>query len=42
MGKFDSYKIDLRGMREVNTSYDWCVGNEFFAHIDAPKCRRVR
>ena len=42
MGKFDSYKIDLRGMREVNTSYDWCVGNEFFAHIDGPEVQKGR
>ena len=40
MGKFDSYKIDLRGMREVNASYDWCVDNEFFAHIDGPEVQK--
>ena len=40
MGKFDSYKIDLRGMREVNASYDWSVDNEFFAHIDGPEVQK--
>ena len=40
MGKFDSYKIDLRGMREVNASYDLCVDNEFFAHIDGPEVQK--
>ena len=33
MGKFDSYKIDLRGMREVNASYDWNIDNEFFDFV---------
>jgi len=40
MGKFDSYKIDLRGMREVNASYDWNIDNEFFAHIDGPEVQK--
>ena len=40
MGKFDSYKIDLRGMREVNASYAWDVDNEFFAHIDGPEVQK--
>ena len=40
MGKFDSYKIDLRGMREVNASYAWDVDNEFFTHIDGPEVQK--
>ena len=40
MGKFDSYKIDLRGMKEVNASYDLSVDNEFFAHIDGPEVQK--
>ena len=40
MGKFDSYKIDLRGMQEVNASYDLSVDNEFFAHIDGPEVQK--
>ena len=42
MGKFDSYKIDLRGMREVDASYDLNVDNEFFAHIDGPEVLKGR
>ena len=40
MGKFDSYKIDLRGMREVDASYDLSVDNDFFAHIDGPEVQK--
>ena len=40
MGKFDSYKIDLRGMKEVDASYDLSVDNEFFAHIDGPEVQK--
>ena len=40
MGKFDSYKIDLRGMREVDASYDLNVDNDFFAHIDGPEVQK--
>ena len=40
MGKFDSYKIDLRGMKEVDTSYDLSVDNDFFAHIDGPEVQK--
>ena len=40
MGKFDSYKIDLRGMQEVNASYDLSVDNAFFAHIDGPEVQK--
>lgn len=42
MGRFDSYKIDLRGMREVNASFDLSVDNEFFAHIDGPEVQKGR
>ena len=40
MGKFDSYKIDLRSMKGVNASYDLSVDNEFFAHIDGPEVQK--
>lgn len=40
MGRFDCYKIDLRGMREVNASFDLSADNEFFAHIDGPEVQK--
>lgn len=42
MGKFDRYKIDLKGMElpVVNREYD--LDNQFFADIDAPEITKGR
>ncbi len=35
MGKFDAYKIDLKGMRSDSVNYEFLLDNLFFAQIDA-------
>ena len=37
MGKFDKYKIDLKGMQEKSCDYEFKLDNQFFAAIDAPE-----
>lgn len=40
MGKFDKYKIDLKGMREDHMKYDFQLDNMYFAHIDGPEVQK--
>lgn len=42
MGKFDLYKVDLKGMREDVRNYEYLLDNQFFINIseeDVPKGR---
>lgn len=42
MGKFDLYKVDLKGMREDVQNYEYLLDNQFFINIgeeDVPKGR---
>ena len=34
MGKFDIYKIDLKGMRQEVQTYEYLLDNQFFTNID--------
>ena len=36
MGKFDKYKIDLKGMQADSCKYEFLLDNLFIAHIDGP------
>ena len=36
MGKFDKYKIDLKGMQADSCKYEFVLDNLFFAYIDDP------
>lgn len=40
MGKFDAYKIDLKGMKEHSYSCEYELDNHFFDVIDAPEVRK--
>lgn len=40
MGKFDAYKIDLKGMKENVYSCEYELDNHFFDIIDAPEVRK--
>lgn len=40
MGKFDKYKIDLKGMKEDSVNYEFALDNLFFEHIDAPEVQK--
>ncbi|WP_321481251.1 DUF177 domain-containing protein [uncultured Bacteroides sp.] len=40
MGKFDKYKIDLRGMQVDFCKYDFLLDNTFFANIDGPEIQK--
>lgn len=40
MGKFDAYKIDLKGMKENTASYEYVLDNHFFETIDAPEVQK--
>jgi uncharacterized metal-binding protein YceD (DUF177 family) len=33
LGKFDSYKVDLKGMRQEVQTYEYLLDNQFFANI---------
>jgi len=37
MGKFEKYKIDLKGMQAPLMSLEYDLDNQFFADIDAPE-----
>ncbi len=37
MGKFDKYKIDLKGMQTDSAKYEFVLDNLYFAHIDGPE-----
>lgn len=40
MGKFDKYRIDLKGMQENSLTYDFLLDNIFFADIDGPEVQK--
>jgi uncharacterized metal-binding protein YceD (DUF177 family) len=40
LGKFDSYKIDLKGMQADTQVFEFVLDNTFFANIDAPELRK--
>ena len=37
MGKFGKYRIDLKGMQNSVSNYDYELNNHFFADIDSPE-----
>ncbi len=37
MGKFEKYKIDLKGLQDSNTAFEYDLDNRFFMDIDAPE-----
>jgi uncharacterized metal-binding protein YceD (DUF177 family) len=42
MGKFDRYKIDLKGMKDDVMDYDFVLDNTYFADIDSPEIQKGR
>lgn len=40
MGKFDTYKIDLKNMQADSCEYEFLLDNLFFANIDAPEIQK--
>lgn len=40
MGKFDNYKIDLKGMQADTCTYEFLLDNLFFAKIDGPEVQK--
>ncbi|MDR0894743.1 MAG: DUF177 domain-containing protein [Prevotellaceae bacterium] len=40
MGKFDKYKIDLKGMHTDSARYEFLLDNTFFANIDSPEVQK--
>ena len=40
MGKFDKYKIDLKGMQADTCKYEFVLDNLFFANIDGPEVQK--
>ncbi len=40
MGKFDKYKIDLKGMQADLVIYEFVLDNLYFSHIDAPEIQK--
>lgn len=34
MGRLGTYKVDLKGLKEASATYDWVVGNDFFALVE--------
>jgi uncharacterized metal-binding protein YceD (DUF177 family) len=40
LGKFDKYKIDLKGMQADSCKYEFLPDNLFFAHIDGPEVQK--
>jgi len=40
LGKFDKYRIDLKGMKEDKMSFDFLLDNIFFANIDSPEVQK--
>ena len=37
MGKFEKYKIDLKGLEDSNMTFEYELDNRFFMDIDAPE-----
>jgi hypothetical protein len=40
VGKFDAYKIDLKGMQADTAEYEYLLDNLFFANIDGPEVQK--
>ncbi|MDL2305841.1 DUF177 domain-containing protein [Bacteroides sp. OttesenSCG-928-D19] len=40
MGKFDKYRIDLKGMQADHMSMDFLLDNTFFINIDGPEVQK--
>ena len=40
MGKFDKYKIDLKGMQSDSVKFEFVLDNLYFAHIDGPEVQK--
>jgi len=40
LGKFDKYKVDLKGMREDSCKLEFVLDNVFFANIDGPEVQK--
>lgn len=40
MGKFDKYKIDLKGMQADTCTHEFLLDNLFFANIDGPEVQK--
>ncbi|MEG1563216.1 MAG: DUF177 domain-containing protein [Bacteroides sp.] len=40
MGKFDKYKIDLKGMQADSAKYEFVLDNLYFSHIDGPEVQK--
>lgn len=40
MGKFDKYKIDLKGTQADSVTYEFVLDNLYFSHIDAPEIQK--
>ncbi len=40
MGKFDKYRIDLKGMQADTQTYEFLLDNIFFANIDGPEVQK--
>ncbi|KAA6343629.1 hypothetical protein EZS27_008696 [termite gut metagenome] len=40
MGKFDAYKLDLKGMQTDVAVYEFSLDNLFFANIDGPEVQK--
>jgi len=40
LGKFDKYKIDLKGMQADTCLYEYLLDNLFFANIDGPEVQK--
>ncbi len=34
MGRLGTYKVDLKGLKEQSATYEWVVGNDFFALVE--------
>jgi uncharacterized metal-binding protein YceD (DUF177 family) len=40
VGKFDAYRIDLKGMQADSAEYEYLLDNLFFANIDGPEIQK--
>ena len=40
LGKLDTYKVELKNMREDSCEYEYTLDNQFFANIDAPEIQK--
>lgn len=40
LGKFDKYRIDLKGMQADTQTYEFLLDNIFFANIDGPEVQK--